>query len=145
MSLAKGLAAERARQVLADEESPHLLSRICDCGQVGVTLEASVQEEPGDLPSEAKRFDDETEAGFAALAQRVMTEVHGVIEAEIDDNSTDDVVRDEEEEEVAKLLEKGETNEALITTNGHGELDNMNIDCDTEDVGQLTKLSSMGI
>lgn len=142
MSKAKGLAAERARQVLADEESPHMLSRICDCDQVPTTMQEEVaQPEHGDVPVEGKRLDDETEAGFAALAQKVLTEVHGVTHPEIDDGTTDEVGLDEEEDEVALLLQKSETSSADMDLNGH-EPDTMDVDFDSGDVGHLTRLSS---
>lgn len=70
ISLAKGLAAERARQVLEDPDSPYHLSKICDCKE---DREASVAQ---DLPEldETKKLDDETEEGFAALARAALAE-----------------------------------------------------------------------
>lgn len=141
MSKAKGLAAERARQVLADEESPHMLSRICDCHQVAAIQEEAVQPENGDVPVEGKRLDDETEAGFAALAQKVLTEVHGVAHPEIDEGSTDEVGIDEEEDEVVLLLQTSETSTAGMDLDGQGP-DSMDVDSDSGDVGHLTGLSS---
>ena len=56
MSLAKGLASERAKQVLGDETSPYLLSRICDCAEEAKREEAAAQEEALD-GVEAKKLD----------------------------------------------------------------------------------------
>lgn len=78
LSLAKGLAAERARQVLEDPDSPYLLSRICDCKEaMAVEGEAIVygQQLPIIDISPDQKLDDETEEGFATLAQLVMSEV----------------------------------------------------------------------
>ncbi|KAI0078149.1 P-loop containing nucleoside triphosphate hydrolase protein [Panus rudis PR-1116 ss-1] len=74
LSLAKGLAAERARQVLEDPDSPYLLSRICDCKEsMGVERIVYGQQLP--IDDLEKKLDDETEEGFATLAQLVMSEV----------------------------------------------------------------------
>lgn len=74
ISLAKGLAAERARQVLEDPESPYLLSKICDCKKEQEEQTPSVHDDLGDI-EETKRLDDETEAGFAALARAALAEI----------------------------------------------------------------------
>ena len=76
MSLAKGLAAERARQVLGDQSSPYFLTSICDCAEEAEAKAAEVaaqEEEMDGVP--VKRLDDETEEGFAKLAQIALTEV----------------------------------------------------------------------
>ena len=74
ISLAKGLAAERARQVMEDPESPYYLPKICDCKTHEEEGEAATSEEVEES-EETKKLDDETEAGFAALARAVLAEV----------------------------------------------------------------------
>ena len=73
ISLAKGLAAERARQVMEDPESPYYLPKICDCKTHEEECEHAVQD--AEETEEAKRLDDETEAGFAAMARAALAEV----------------------------------------------------------------------
>lgn len=60
LSLAKGLASERARSILEDPKSPFYLKRICSCGTVDETTAQS---------HETEGLDDETEEGFARLAR----------------------------------------------------------------------------
>ena len=67
MSLAKGLASERAREVLGDPENPYSLTRICDCTHTEETEEVLLPTEVLD-GVEPKKLDDETVEGFAALA-----------------------------------------------------------------------------
>ena len=74
ISLAKGLAAERARQVLEDPESPYYLPRICDCKEQEHMDDVVFPDEMVDGES-GKKPDDETEEGFAALARAVLAEV----------------------------------------------------------------------
>lgn len=74
LSLAKGLAAERARQVLEDPESPYFLSKICDCKKQQEEETPPDHEDLGDI-EEHKKLDDETEAGFAALARAALAEI----------------------------------------------------------------------
>ena len=102
MSLAKGLASERARQVLGDKDSPYHLSNICDCAAVEEAVEEASPVEALD-GMEPKKLDDETEEGFAALAQIALTEVQGGREA--------DVVVEPEEEEVVE--ERPDENKSL--------------------------------
>lgn len=82
LSLAKGLAAERARSVLGDPNSEHSLSRLCDCGKkmvvdsvtspdVGADIE-KLRPEPQDKP-----LNDETEEGFAKLAEMTRVKFEG--------------------------------------------------------------------
>lgn len=112
ISLAKGLAAERARQVLEDPASPYLLSRICNCRQQQGGTEAQV-ENLGDA-EEAKKLDDETEEGFAALARAALAEievprvegegkavVQDDVEAVVDDSDIDgEAIPDEDPMEI---------------------------------------------
>jgi endoribonuclease Dicer len=74
ISLAKGLAAERARQVLEDPESPYFLSRICDCREHDAGGDVAMSDGVADVEP-GKKPDDETEEGFAALARAALAEV----------------------------------------------------------------------
>ncbi|KAI0648351.1 hypothetical protein C8Q79DRAFT_906449 [Trametes meyenii] len=69
LSMAKGLAAEEARRVLGDPDSPHHLSSICRCGKE----EPAAEEEL--LDAEMDELDDETKEGFAVLARIQLEEV----------------------------------------------------------------------
>ena len=95
ISLAKGLAAERARQVLEDPESPYYLPRICDCKEQAPLADLAFPDDLGD-PEAGKKLDDETEQGFAALARAVLAEVEPAHD-DLDNNShegSDDTVFD---------------------------------------------------
>ncbi|GJE87973.1 hypothetical protein PsYK624_040560 [Phanerochaete sordida] len=105
ISLAKGLAAERARQVLEDPDSPYHLSKICDCKE---EREALIAREAAEL-DEAKKLDDETVEGFAALARAALAEVEalpnaldsgqrGADDGEVIDDDEDDVGEDSDED-----------------------------------------------
>jgi len=85
-AVSKALAAELAMKVLEDESSDYRLSRLCDCNTTGGAIESTVdiEEEEGegeqgggegldvDLVQE-----DETEEGFAVLAQRLVNAREG--------------------------------------------------------------------
>lgn len=72
MSLTKGLAAERAHSILNSSTSPHRLSLICDCSNQRQNDVAAEVE----LGEDMRTLDDETEEGFAALAQVIHQEVN---------------------------------------------------------------------
>lgn len=75
LSLAKGLAAERARALLSDDISEQCLARICTCAGDARQVEGrQVIEEPVE---DQKELDDETEEGFAALARIMDDEFNG--------------------------------------------------------------------
>ena len=69
MSFAKGLAAERARQILDDPTSEYYLPNICDCAQL-----MDIDGEPPTFEMPKDMLNDETEAGFAALARIAVVE-----------------------------------------------------------------------
>ena len=113
ISLAKGLAAERARQVLEDPESPYHLSKICDCRER--EREASIAREIAEA-DEAKRLDDETEEGFAALARAALAEVEApaavvATSANHDEADYGEVVDDDQEEGVEHVAVVVQTDE----------------------------------
>jgi len=77
LSLAKGLAAERARTVLEDPNSEHCLSRLCDCGKkMDVDATAAVGSDVDiDLQRKSEvALNDETEEGFAKIAEMTRVE-----------------------------------------------------------------------
>ncbi|KAH8100190.1 hypothetical protein BXZ70DRAFT_174315 [Cristinia sonorae] len=110
LSLAKGLAAERARQILEDQNGPYPLSVICNCADkmdLDEDGETPVFEMPVDM------LNDETEEGFAALA-RIAAQV--VKEAKAEVTMLMDVAEDvQEEEELAMVTE---TRNGLPVVNG---------------------------
>lgn len=71
VSMAKGLAAEEARRVLADPESPHHLSRVCVCAEEKAAVEAAKDK----MDVDKTELDDETTEGFATLARILLDEV----------------------------------------------------------------------
>ncbi|KAI0373238.1 hypothetical protein BV20DRAFT_963060 [Pilatotrama ljubarskyi] len=73
LSMAKGLAAEEARRVLDDPDSPFHLSRVCICGKES---ESAMEEEPAEVPLDVdmSELDDETKEGFAILARILLEE-----------------------------------------------------------------------
>lgn len=75
LSLAKGLAAERTRALLSDQNSEYCLTRICTCAEESIQVEGrQVTDEPTE---DQKELDDETEEGFAALARIMDDEFSG--------------------------------------------------------------------
>lgn len=74
LSMAKGLAAERARTVLSDPTSPHFLSRVCICTRKGTAAKPLPPALPLDVPDK-KELNDETDEGFAILAQILVDEI----------------------------------------------------------------------
>jgi len=75
LSLSKGLAAERARNVLADPSFDKCLAKLCNCvrglaAAVPEAVEANV-----DVDMEApSKLTDETEEGFAAIAKQKLVD-----------------------------------------------------------------------
>jgi endoribonuclease Dicer len=85
-AVSKALAAELALKVLDDDSSDHHLLRLCDCNVKGTGVNPQVEtvrgegeeeEEDAEGGSEERVEDpaqeDETEGGFAALAQRLVS------------------------------------------------------------------------
>ncbi|KAI0668445.1 hypothetical protein C8Q78DRAFT_1081310 [Trametes maxima] len=83
LSMAKGLAAEEARRVLDDPESPHHLSRVCKCREEKPTPEEAL------LDVEVDELDDETNEGFAMLAQIRLEETEEPDMASVPDEDMD--------------------------------------------------------
>ena len=83
--VSKALAAELALKVLEDESSDYHFSRLCDCNateiQVEPTMITGEEEEEGGDVGDGEVGDpvqkDETEEGFALLAQRLVNTREG--------------------------------------------------------------------
>lgn len=100
VSMAKGLASKKAKEVLSDETSELSLRRLCDC----MVTDAVSDEE--DLPPSPSELSDETEEGFAQAAQIVLNEA---LKGELDHANCGDVTEEEahddtEQQEVEMIL-----------------------------------------
>ena len=117
LSLAKGLASEEARAVLSDPDSPHHLSRVCECPKKGAphadrTQAPPKEELPLDVPPK-EELDDETDEGFAMLARILLEETQEpTVEEEEEsgnesdlDRTTEDCVEEEEVEKMMEMME----------------------------------------
>ena len=105
LSMAKGLAAERARQVLEDPESPYLLARICTCPRKTKAAKPPPEPLPLDVPDK-KELDDETDEGFAMLAQILLDETEEQVAPVEDDESASASEEDLlEERQVEQMME----------------------------------------
>jgi len=110
LSLAKGLAAERARTVLEDPNSEHCLSRLCDCGKK-MDVDAIVAA-GSDVDIDLQRksevaLNDETEEGFAKIAEMTRVEFEDpdlsttitlVDETAIDEQAVEDMLAIQDQE-----------------------------------------------
>lgn len=81
-SLAKGLASERARMVLEDPKSDLSLAKLCDCAK-RMLLEPTSMVTATDVDANIKNkaevlLTDETEEGFAKLAERARKDFQDV-------------------------------------------------------------------
>jgi endoribonuclease Dicer len=80
LSLSKGLAAERARNVLADPTFDKCLEKLCDCvHRLGAAVPEVAEAGPDVDPVASSDLTDETEEGFAAIAKQKLQD--GVLEA----------------------------------------------------------------
>ncbi|KAI0628716.1 hypothetical protein C8Q77DRAFT_1145050 [Trametes polyzona] len=125
MSMAKGLAAEEARRVLDDPESPFYLPRICVCAQEAEARAKAAAEEAAaesvqddasapmdvDVDVDASELDDETTDGFATIARILLdtteetpSDSEGTPVSE-DDNDSDLIVEDEDEGDAMEVEE----------------------------------------
>lgn len=110
-AVSKALAAELALKVLKDKSSIHHLSRLCDCAAKGSEAKPTVdigeeEEEEEESEKEGERLvedpvqKDETEEGFAVLAQRLVNAREGRslgTGADRDESSDMDISEDEVE------------------------------------------------
>lgn len=111
--MAKGLAAERARSVLSDPDSPHYLPRLCTCDSVkkGRSRKRQSAAEELDERVEAeidlKALDDETEEGFAGLAKVIAEELGDAQALDAADTTDEEGLEEEwmEEAEVERMME----------------------------------------
>ncbi|KAI0700535.1 hypothetical protein C8T65DRAFT_657631 [Cerioporus squamosus] len=118
LSLAKGLAAEKARAVLSDPDSPRHLSRVCECRKKGAPSPEHPQSEPKeelplDVPDK-EDLDDETDEGFAMLARILVEETQEPAVEEEEESDSEEEHTDEdwvEEVEVEMMMEMMEVDE----------------------------------
>lgn len=109
-AVSKALAAELALKTLEDESSDYHLSRLCDCNATGSEVKSAVdireeEEEGGEEGGEGLVEDpvqkDETEEGFAVLAQRLVSAREGrPSEAGADRGESSDMDISEDEVEI---------------------------------------------
>ncbi|KAI1783424.1 hypothetical protein LXA43DRAFT_1187033 [Ganoderma leucocontextum] len=106
LSMAKGLAAERARTVLSDPASPHFLSRMCTCTRKGPAAKPLPPALPLDVPDKTE-LNDETVEGFAMLAQILVDEIEDQVpSSEEDADSGEQTDEDTDEEtEVERMMD----------------------------------------
>ncbi|KAH9857576.1 hypothetical protein C2E23DRAFT_720089 [Lenzites betulinus] len=119
ISMAKGLAAEEARRVLDDPESPYYLPRICVCGKEKEEKEEAmaVEEEEDaveiELDMDKLDLNDETTEGFATLARITLDEVEQPVLPAEDDDADDQEGEDDEEIGPELAVEDREASEEL--------------------------------
>ena len=112
-AVSKALAADLALKALKDESSDYHLSRLCDCNAKGGEVKPTVdigeeeeeEEEGGEGGEEGLVEDpvqkDETEEGFAMLAQRLVNAREGrSLGAGADSGESSDMDISEDEAEV---------------------------------------------
>jgi endoribonuclease Dicer len=108
MSLSKGLASERALEVLKDPASLFSLSRLCDCGKSATPHPFAVVDElDPEEEAEAELLDDGTEEGFAVLSHLELQKTQrpeDVRVLESDQEDEDDEEEWDEQQEVEAIL-----------------------------------------
>ena len=118
LPLAKGLASERARQVLEDPRSEFSLKRLCDCTKSSTKkpphedaeekLRRELEDKPENLPN------DETEEGFARIAELTRKEFADE-ELELDITLAEEtMVEDELMDEQDKLMDEDDNDEKAV-------------------------------
>lgn len=102
LSLSKGLAAERARNLLGDPDFEMNLTRLCDCGKVLPKVPVNPQGtiEPVIDAFVHPRPTDETEEGFASLAKQKLEEDYVLVEGMEHPEDAEDSEHDEDAMEV---------------------------------------------
>lgn len=105
LSLAKGLASERARAVLEDSKSDLSLANICDCAKK-MNLQQSSTVTAIDVGAGVKvnadvSLTDETEEGFARLAKKARKEYQELADGSSSNRPADDFA---DEQAVEKML-----------------------------------------
>jgi len=101
MSLSKGLASERAHEVLDDPTSEFHLPRLCECGKAIAEDVATAASDIGGQDEDLHLLDDATEEGFAVLAQIHLDEA---VRSEVETRS--DLVENSEEDELNWMEEQ---------------------------------------
>ena len=102
-----------------------MLSRICECSQEGAAPHGPTsQDEPESaLDPETRKLNDETEEGFAALAQRVLAEVHGRNEETSTSEEHDEDIDDDQPVFAPFSETKTEANGLQSTTDDHMDIE----------------------
>jgi len=97
LSLSKGLAAERARNLLCDPNFGMNLTRLCNCGKTPIVVSPDSDDLIDSIVDAlaAPRLSDETEEGFATLAKQKLEEDYasnqdGVEDVEQGEEEADD-------------------------------------------------------
>ncbi|KAL4065225.1 hypothetical protein V8B97DRAFT_1946194 [Scleroderma yunnanense] len=102
LSLSKGLAAERARNLLSDPNFEMNLARLCSCGralaEVPLGSDDSIESIVDALA--APRLSDETEEGFATLAKQKLEEDYVPNQ---NDDETEDIEQGEDGEDGSNI------------------------------------------
>ncbi|KAI6038418.1 hypothetical protein EDC04DRAFT_3113667 [Pisolithus marmoratus] len=92
LSLSKGLAAERARNLLSDPSFEMNLARLCNCGKAIPDRPSQSEDSMESADEETPNLTDETEEGFATLAKQKLDEDYTPAEnEEVDADDTEDV------------------------------------------------------
>ncbi|CCM04515.1 uncharacterized protein FIBRA_06696 [Fibroporia radiculosa] len=118
LSLAKGLASERALAILSNPESPQSIAHLCTCN---IAVEKEIAADQVELA------DDETEEGFAAIARLMAEELEACGETDPNVNNESPGCQDEylldsrEEEEVEQMMQIDDYDESLNSTPVQGE------------------------
>jgi endoribonuclease Dicer len=102
MSLSKGLASERAREVLNNPSSEFYLPLLCDCGKVVAKVVETMASNISALDEDLQPLDDGTEEGFAVLAQ-IQLDENNSSETDV---KPDDIDISEEEDDLDWLEEQ---------------------------------------
>ncbi|THG95342.1 hypothetical protein EW026_g6294 [Hermanssonia centrifuga] len=141
MSLAKGLASERAKQVLADPQGPYLLAAICDCN-----ARAAVEEPPelAVIEEEPQKLDDETEEGFAALARIALTKIAGAEECQQDNVGIPVEDKDLEEEfrgpQIQNVVAADELGEQMMDLDSEDGLEDVPYKDESESLAKANEI-----
>jgi len=93
LSLSKGLAAERARNLLCDPNFEMNLARLCDCGKTLMVVPPDSDDSINSIVDAlaAPRLSDETKEGFVTLAKQKLEEDYAS-----NQNGVEDVEQEEE-------------------------------------------------
>ncbi|THH21092.1 hypothetical protein EW146_g384 [Bondarzewia mesenterica] len=112
LSVAKAFACEKARLLLQDDIFPQSLQRICDCSPPNTRKDRRTAR--GALEKDVPAPNDETEEGYAALAERTLDEFRAPEETQwVNDDSGElewevDRLEEQEVEQMITVLYEGD-------------------------------------